>query len=189
MLILTRMFFLAPLFALTLLLLPSAVLAHGGESLTFTSTTTEGYVVDVDIEDGYLEADSFTRIDFGLFKDAARSKSADFTDMWVRIVKKDGSKAGQTLFAGAIAKQQIGGNGFSFVFPEGGVYALSVRYNDASKEKYGDIVGEAEFEFEVLRSPDENAFNVGMEFWVGLMIGAFALATLCVPLFLRRKVP
>ena len=166
---------------------PEGALAHGEAGITFTSTTTEGRIVDVDYRDAYIEADAIGRFDFGLFADDTRQKQVDFTDMWVRIVRKDGIRVGRTLFAGAVAKQDFGGNGFSFVFPEGGTYTLSVRYNDANEGAFGDSVGEAEFELNVLRSPDEDKFNFGMEFWVGLMAGIFGLAILGLPFLMKRK--
>ena len=183
----TRTIVLVPLLALVLSILPNAASAHGEAGLTFTSTTTEGRIVDIDYSDAYIEADRIGRFDFNLFADGKREKEANFTDMWVRIVRKDGSRIGKTLYAGGVAKQEFGGNGFSFVFPEGGTYTLSVRYNDASKDRFGDDAGETEFELNVLRSSDEDKFKFGMEFWVGLMVGAFGIAILGLPLFMNRK--
>ncbi len=98
---------------------PEGVYAHG-EGITFTSTTTEGYVVDVDYGDPYIKAGSFGRFSFGLFADSTRQEEVKYTYIWVRIVKKDSGRAEKRLFAGAVAKQEFGGNGFSFVFPEEG---------------------------------------------------------------------
>lgn len=163
------------------------VYAHGGEGLTFTSTTTGGRIVDVDYAESSIEAGAIGRFDFGLFADETRQKQVTFTDVWVRIIQKDGSEAGKTLFAGSVAKQEFGGNGFSYVFPEGGTYTLSLRYNDARKGDFGETVGEAEFELNVLQSSDENTFTFGMEFWVGLLVGLFGAAILTLPLLLRGK--
>ncbi|MHB1086569.1 MAG: hypothetical protein ACYCZ0_02365 [Minisyncoccota bacterium] len=178
---------LTPFLALALLLVPNAAFAHGGAALTFTSTTTEGYIVDVDIEDGYLESGVFTRIDFGLFADVARTKSVDFTDMWVRIVDEDSTPKGTTLFAGPIAKPDVGGNGFAFRFPKAGVYTLSVRYNDANQGAYGETVADAEFALNVSRSADENTFGFGVEFWVGLLAGLFGTVIAVLPFVLQSK--
>jgi hypothetical protein len=180
--------FVALIFASFAYATPSITYAHGGASLTFSATTTEGYIVDIDVPDGYLQAKSFTRINFALFKDAARTKSANYTDMWVRIEKKENGKRGQTLFAGPIAKTEFGGQGFGYYFPDGGEYTLSIRYNDATKDSYdGETVAEAEFPFTVLRSTDENKFSFGMEFWIGLGAGVFLVLVLLIPFLMRGK--
>lgn len=166
---------------------PSVTYAHGGASLTFTATTTEGYIVDIDVPDGYLQAKSFTRIDFALFKDAARTKSINYTDMWVRITKKEDGKKGPTLFAGPIAKTEFGGQGFAYNFPGGGEYTLSIRYNDASIDKWGKTVAEAEIPFTVLRSTDENKFKFNTEFWIGIVAGALTTLIGLFPVLLMRK--
>lgn len=185
--ILMHIFVLAPLITIALLASPNVASAHGEAALTFTSTTTDGYIVDIDIIDGYLQADTFTRMNLGLFKDSARTESANFTDIWVRIVRKDGDKVEKVLFAGPIAKPRFGGIGFSFVFPEGGIYTLSVRYNDTSKDIFGETVAEVEFELDVLRSQKENNFTFGSEFWIGMLIGVFGCAILMLPFFVRRE--
>ena len=161
--------------------------AHGGEELTFTSTTTGGRIVDVDYAESSIEAGSTGRFDFGLFTDETRQRQAVFSDVWVRIIQKDGSKVGKTLFAGPISKQEFGGNGFSYVFPEGGTYMLSVRYNDVRKGDFGETVGEAEFQLNVLPSPDEGTFGFGAEFWLGLLVGLLGGAVAITPYLLRGK--
>lgn len=161
--------------------------AHGGPGMNFTSTTTAGYIVDVDYSDTPIEAGRIGRFDFRLFTDKTWEKAVDFTDIWVRIVEEDGSKAGRTLFAGSISKQEFGGNGFSYVFPKKGTYTLSLRYNDARKGDFGETIGEAEFELSVLRSPNENTFTFGIEFWIGLLTGLFGAVITILPLFVRGK--
>lgn len=165
---------------------PAKVQAHGEVGITFNSTTTEGYIVDVDYADAYIEADRIGRFSFDLFTDGSRQKQVSFTDMWVRIEQRDGEKS-RTIFAGPVAKQEFGGNGFSFTFPEGGIYTLSVRFNDASKEIFGATAGEGEFELNVLRNPDDDKFRFSVEFLVGL-VGGLCLAFLgLLPLLLKGK--
>ncbi len=171
---------------------PHAAHAHGEAGLTFSATsTTEGgkpYQVDVDYAEAAIVADSFGRFDFSLFEDAAREKPIAFTDLWVRISEEGAEgKRGRTLYAGSVAKMQFGGTGFSFVFPKGGKYVMSVRYNDANKDKWGETVAEAEFPLDVLRSYDENKFNFGTEFWVGLLAGLFGAVIMTLPLLMRQK--
>lgn len=185
-----------PVFALTLLIVatvssPEQTMAHGEEGLTFSATsTTEGgapYIVDVDYSDLVIEAERIGRFDFNLFLDQERTKPVEFTDMWVRITRNDGER-GRTVFAGGVAKQQFGGNGFSYVFAEGGQYTLSVRYNDANIDKFGETVAEAEFSLDVLRSDDEDTFKFdSMEFWVGLIGGLFTALLGVLPLLLGRR--
>ena len=172
--------------------LPYAVHAHGEAGLTFSATSTledgRPYQVDIDYAEAAIVADNLGRFDFNLFQDATREKTVEYSDLWVRITEQDSEgKRGRTLYAGSVAKAQFGGTGFSFVFPKGGQYILNVRYNDASKDEFGDTVAEAEFELDVLRSYDENKFNFGMEFWVGLFSGLFGAIVLTLPLLMRSK--
>ena len=184
--------FLLATFTLTLagFVLPANVSAHG-EGMTFsaTSTTENGapYIVDVDYADTAIVADTFGRFDFNLFTDAERTKPVPYTDLWVRIEQKNGDSRGRTLYAGSVAKVQFGGTGFGIILPEGGQYTMSVRYNDASKDKWGETVAEAEFPLEVLRGYDANKFNFGMEFWIGLGVGVFLALVLLIPFLMRRK--
>lgn len=184
--------FLLATFTLTLtgFVLPANVSAHG-EGMTFsaTSTTEDGapYIVDVDYADTAIVADTFGRFDFNLFTDAERTKPVPYTDLWVRIEQKNGDKRGRTLYAGSVANAQFGGTGFGIILPEGGQYTMSVRYNDASKDKFGETVAEAEFPLEVLRGYDENKFSFGMEFWVGLIVGLFVAVIGFLPLVLKTR--
>ncbi len=184
-----RMHLSALLLSLALVLVTPAdtVHAHGGPGLNFTSTTTEGYIVDVDYSDLSIVAGTIGRFDFRIFVDGTWQEPVAFTDIWARIVQKDGSRVGNTVFAGPIAKQEFGGNGFSYMFPKGGTYTLDLRYNDASKGDFGETVGEAEFELNVLRSSDESTFKFRMEFWVGLLAGLLGAAISILPLILRNK--
>lgn len=173
--------------------LPHAVHAHGEAGLTFSATsTTEDappYQVDIDYAEAAIVADSFGRFDFNLFTDASREKPVEYTDLWVRISEQDSDgKRGQSLYAGSVAKAQFGGTGFSYVFPKGGQYVLSVRYNNAGKDGWGETVAEAEFTLNVLRAYDENKFNFGTEFWVGLIVGLFAALIGLLPLLMRARI-
>ncbi len=151
--------FLLATFVLTIVgLVPEAQVSAHGEGMTFsaTSTTENGapYIVDVDYADTAIVADTLGRFDFNLFTDAERTKPVPYTDLWVRIEQKNGDSRGRTLYAGSVAKVQFGGTGFGIILPEGGQYTMSVRYNDASKDKWGETVAEAEFPLEVLRGYD-----------------------------------
>ncbi len=170
---------------------PMAASAHGeGLTLSATSTTEGGppYIVDIDYADLWIEAERIGRFNFNLFADSEATEPVDFTDMWVRIVREDGSKNGKLLYAGAVANQAYGRDGFSFVFPEGGTYTLSVRYSKAGEDGFGDTIAEVEFPLDVLRSAGENEFKFdSMEFWVGLIGGLFIALLGVLPLLLGRK--
>lgn len=166
---------------------PNTAHAHGLAGITFTSTTTAGYIVDVDYRDPSIEAGRIGRFDFRIFTDGTRQKEVNFTDIWVRIVEKDGSKAGNTLFAGAVAREEFGGNGFSYVFAKEGTYMLEVRYNDTSKNSIGETVGEAEFTLDVRPSSEKSFFPFGIQFWIGLLIGLLGGGATAIPYILRSK--
>lgn len=171
---------------------PDKTLAHGEAGLTLSATsTTEGgapHIIDVDYADVVIEAGRIGRFGFNLFADPERTKPVNFTDMWIRIRQDDGSRVGTLLFAGPVAKQEFGGDGFSFRFPEGGKYTLSIRYNDASKDTFGETVAEAEFPLDVLRSQDENKFSfTSNEYLVGIGTGAFLVIIGLLPILMRRK--
>jgi hypothetical protein len=181
--------FLPPLAVLLLVagVAPQRAQSHG-QGMTLSKVTEQGLLVDIDYSDLQIEAETFGRFDISLFSDPDRTQSAEFTDLWVRIVQDDGGRVGKTLFAGAIAKQEFGKDGLLFVFPKGGAYTLYVRYNDANKGGFGETVAEVEFPLEVLRSQNENAFDFGsFEFWVGLIGGLFVALLVLLPLLMRKK--
>lgn len=136
-------------------LLPESIHAHGA-GLTLSSTTTDGLVVDVDYSDLTIEAERIGRFQFNLFRDEERTEEAEYTDLWVRITRFDDERE-ITFFAGGIAKQKFGGDGFSITFPDKGEYKLYIRYNDANESDPGDSVAEAEFPLDV----EPNSFNDG----------------------------
>lgn len=172
--------------------LPEQAEAHGEAGLTFSATSTNesGQVTFVDMdytELAIVARDSAGRFTFDLFGDETRTQPVDYTDLWVRIVEDTGTGGGRTVFAGPIYRTQYGGVGFLFTFPESGKYTMHLRYNDADASSSGETLAEAEFPLDVLRSEDENKFNFGIEFWVGLVGGLFAAVIGLLPFFLRRK--
>jgi hypothetical protein len=170
------------------MMLPNSIQAHGA-GMTFSATTTEGYIIDVDYSDLSIVADNIGRFDFNLFLDANRTKPVPFTDLWVRIEQKNEGKRDRTLYAGSVAKMQFGGTGFSLVFPTEGKYTLSVRYNDSTIGNLGDTVAEDEFELDVVRPYDKPVFAyTSREFLGGLGGGALVSITVAgAYLFWRRK--
>ena len=168
------------------------VYAHG-VGLTFSATsTTEGgaqYQVDVDYADLVIVENRLGRFDFNLFTDATREKAVSYTDVWVRIKQKVSDEESRTVFAGSLAHASIGGTGFSYVFPDDGVYTLSARYNDASVDAWGETIAEAEFELTVEESIDQkNRFGLPplrTEFVFGALLG-LCVAFLSVALLYPR---
>ena len=180
-----------PFLILAVVSIPYAGSAHGEAGLTFSAVDTDNgsiRFVDIDYtETEIIARDSVGRFTFDLFADADRTQTVEYTDMWVRIVQDDGGRSGKTVFAGPIYPVQFGGAGFLFTFPDSGKYTLHVRYNDANKGSYGETLAEAEFPLDVLRSSEENTFDFGMEFWIGLIGGIFLVLILLLPIMLRKK--
>ncbi len=117
---------------LAIAVLPTGASAHGS-GLTFTATTTDFYV-DIDYETFVIESGEPGRFDFKLFKDPERLHSAEFTQVWTRIKRDDGSKTGETLFSGWIADALFGSTGLTYSFAESGEYTLVVRYQNGDDE-------------------------------------------------------
>ena len=59
---------------------PSSVKAHGEEVLTFTATTTDGSIVDIDYTGLMIEAGVSGSFVFNLFSDETRTIEAPFKD-------------------------------------------------------------------------------------------------------------
>jgi hypothetical protein len=152
---------------ISIVMFPQTGNAHGA-GMTF-SEVVDGYQVDVDYSDLVLESGTAGRFTFNLFSDPEREEPVEFTDLWVRIEKKREGKNGEILFAGPIFSPTFGGPGFTIVFPKGGEYELSVRYNNGDKE-----VVEATFPLSVEKGAGEkNFFDIG--FWRGLFCGVLAV--------------
>lgn len=174
---------------LLLIAMPSGfAFAHGEAGMTF-SDVVDGYYVDVDYSEAFIEAGrSGGRFTFDIYEDEEKTKPVEYTDLWVRIVQDNGNKAGKTIFAGPVYRTQFGGTGFMFTFPESGTHTMFVRYNNSFEgSSSGDTLTEAEFQLDVLRSEEENKFSFGFEFWMGLLIGVLACAVLGLPLLLQNR--
>jgi len=164
-------------------LVPGQAEAHGEGVLTFTATTSRGYV-DVDYGGLEIEAGVSGTFDFNLFSDSGRSEQLEYHDVWVRIVRQDGSSQGNTIFAGPISDQEYGPQGFLYVFPKGGDYTLFVRYNREEGIGKDEIL--AEFPLNVLRSAEEERFTFSLEFMLGVLAGLMGTVIVCLPFLMRR---
>jgi len=165
---------------------PSSAEAHGEEVLTFTATTTDGSIVDIDYTGLMIEAGVSGSFIFNLFSDETRTTEAPFKDLWVRIIEDDGTEWGRTIFAGPVSKPEFGGQGFLYIFPKGGEYRLSIRYNRDSVVGSNEESISAEIPLTVYRSTAEEEFSFNTEFLVGLSAGILGTLTLGIP-FLRRR--
>ena len=162
---------------------PNAAWAHGQGVLTYTATTTEGYLVDVDYADSAMVAGVPGTFSFKLFKDGSRQEQVPVTNLWVRIAReRPDTPVGDTLFAGPIAQPEFGPQGFLFSFPREGQYTLSVRFHTAD-------TAEEEFTFplQVATGDTSSSIKLTPDFFAGAVSGIFVLLLAGLPLFLRTR--
>jgi hypothetical protein len=119
------------------LVLPVISFGHGS-GLSF-ETEKEGYFIDIGVSSEPVLSLQSTRFDLSLF-DASSNEAVDFTDVWVRI--EEGRKV---LFAGGVHVPNLGPTGFSYAFPNAGLYQVSVRYQED-----GSALTEYSFELPVI---------------------------------------
>ncbi len=155
-------------------------LAHG-TGLTFTATTSAGYV-DIDYETFSIESMEPGRFDFKLFADAERTKPIEYSQVWVRIKRDDGTKTGETLFSGWIADALFGSTGLTYQFPKSGTYTLLARYQQGDTE-----LVDTSFELSVEPGRKERAFTFTKEFFTGLG-GGLSVALLAMAVGAYRRI-
>jgi hypothetical protein len=112
------------LFVLLSIVVPVHSFAHGNGA-SFESEVS-GYKVDIGYDPSKIEALENERFDFELYD--SKEEEVKFDYVWVNISLGD-----KTIYAGGIHNAEIGGAGMTMVFPEGGDYVLSVRYQKADK--------------------------------------------------------
>ncbi len=161
--------------ALFLLLSISSASAHG-DGVTI-SEVVDGFVVDVDFDSQVIESGYPGRFSFNLFGDETRTKEVPFARVWVRVVQDDDSKLGKTIFSGWVAQAVFGSTGMSITLPKSGNYKLIVRYNNENDEK----IVEATLPFTVIPGAEEQSFQLAIEFWAGIAIGAVLILVGVVP--------
>ncbi len=167
---------------------PVGAEAHGEDVLTFTATTTNGYIIDIDYAGLIIEAGVSGTFEFNLFLDEARTQEVEFKDLWVRIVEQDGSKMGRTIFAGPVANPEFGPQAFLYVFSQGGSYTLYVRYNQESEGSVYDQKDiSAEIPLNVYRSAEEEKFSFTTDVFVGIAIGGLGALVVTLPMLMRRR--
>ncbi len=161
------------------MMMPRDAYAHGA-GLTFTATTTP-YFVDVDYSDFFIYAGELGRFDLMLFSDEERAKPVDFSKVWIRIVQRDTSPRGDTLFSGWIGRPEFGPTGFSIVLPDIGSYDLVVRYVKGDK-----IIADTTFALTVIEGRSSGKPN--WRTYIPVASGALAavIATITAAIFIRR---
>lgn len=173
---------------------PFIASAHGEGGLTFTSTTSKGWIVDVDYGEPVIEAGRLGRFSLALYADAERTREISFTDVSVRVIQLGQKGYEETLFAGVIAKSLLGGRGFSYAFPDGGQYLLGLRFTNSSVDSIGETLAEVVLPFTVednlLSAREANRFTFSKEFWAGILGGIFigaAALQIAVATRIRRR--
>jgi len=149
-------------------------LAHGtGVSY---EESKDGYLIDVG-HDEFIAALESTRFDFIVYpEDITTINGEVFTDVWVTFIKDK-----QLFFAGGVHKPVFGSTGFTFVFPEEGVYTASVRY-----QKDGETVVQTEFPITVIAPLEKEPTPVPYVLYV-LIALASCVTGVTVGLFIPRK--
>ena len=168
------LFLLTAALALTVVLLPSRVWAHGAGK-SFEKTVGE-YTVEMEYEALELQADESVRLSFAIAKKDAAA-SVEFTDAWVRITQ--GTEA---VFAGDIHNPEFGKVGATVVFPEGGDYEVSVRFQNKDQ-----TLAEASFPVTVAASTEQNQSNRASQPYSWLVGGILGLVAGYSLSFLKKR--
>ena len=136
--------------------------------------TVNGYVIDVGFDAVDLVAGEPVRFDAVLWSQD-RSEMPDFTDVWVRLVPVESG----IVFAGNIHRPVFGSTGMTYVFPKGGDYELTVRF-----QTDGEQIAEASFPLSV-GDDASNTSGSRQDALMGIFIGIF-IGSITV-WFLKRK--
>ncbi len=149
-----------------------SVYAHG-TGVSFEEVK-EGYKIDIG-HDEFIAALESTRFDFALYpEDVSKVEGEVFTDAWVTITKDK-----KLFFGGAVDKPVFGATGFTFVFPEEGVYTIATRF-----QKDGETVIKSEFPLEIIAPLD-----VEKEVNPIPLYALFSFGSLCIGLCIGFLVP
>jgi len=144
---------------------------HGfGQSL---EKVVDNYIIDVGIDALDLVAGEPVRFDFVLW--SKDRNPIDFTDAWVRIAPAERG----IVFAGNLHQPEFGSTGMTYVFPKGGDYELTVRFQNK-----GEAIIEASFPLKVGAGASDASgasHNLLMGIFIGFIVGG---ATVW---FLKRK--
>lgn len=163
------------IFLLPLLLLYSLTFAHG-TGVSFEENK-DGYKIDIG-HDEFIAAKESTRFDFALFpEDITNIEGEVFSDVWVTFTQNN-----KIFFAGGVAKPEFGVTGFTYVFPEAGVYTVSARF-----QKNGETIVKTEFPLTVIEPLEEDTDTIP-PYVVSLVVGVSSLIVgLCIGFIIGRK--
>ena len=162
---------------LLVLYTPYLALAHGeGQSI---EKTIGEYSVKLEYETLELQVGEPTRFDFETTK-ANNNEDVPFSSIWVRI-----TQGNKTIFAGGIAKSDIGKTGLTYTFPEAGDYELSTRFQDNK----GESIVEAAFPLKIAAASIENRQKQNLRFSPQIFLGVFIglIVGYALSLFIKRR--
>lgn len=167
-------------FILAIFFFGSAAYAHSvGQSL---EKTVGDYSVDIGYDTSPISAGEAVRFDFNLRKDGARFDAPpEFEYLWVRIAPQGGEGI---LFAGYLANLDFALTGMTYVFPRGGTYELTVRF-----EKDAKTVAETSFPL-IVEAGDTQPSGAGGRLSREAIIAGLSgmlLGSLIVFLFFRKS--
>ncbi len=157
------------------LLVATASVAYGhgfGQSL---EKVVDNYIIDVGIDALDLVAGEPARFDFVLWnKD--RTEAVEFTDAWVRIAPAERG----IVFAGNLYRPEFGSTGMTYVFPKGGDYELTVRFQKDGEQ----IANEVSFLLTVLAGTESNSSS-----YRGVLLGGFLglIFGIAITYYVKRK--
>jgi len=126
------------------LLVPFVALGHG-LGVSYEETVGE-YSIDIGYEPEAITSESRVRFDFGIF-DKTTGEEVEYSDLWLRI-----NEGNQTVFASGIHSPEFGTAGALYVFPGGGSYEVSVRFQNG-----GDQLAEVSFPVEVADASESSS--------------------------------
>jgi hypothetical protein len=156
--------------------------AYGHGLGQILSKSVGDYYLTLEYEALTIQAGTPVRLTLDIFpKNAFATSVPEYTDVWVRITETNTNDAVDPIvFAGAISKKSFIPTGMSYVFPRGGNYEVSVRFEN------GDApIGEAAFEVVADNTPGELQSSGTIVGWT--ILGAAAGAALAYAVARKRR--
>lgn len=163
------------LLAFLILITPIVTNGHGIGFTSLTTTTEEGYIIDLGYEEDTLREDTQTRLSFELYDNEATTTLSSFTEVWMVVKGPEG-----TVFSGGIDRPEFGETSISFTFPKAGEYEIQLRYQEDSR-----ILARGNFDISVPVREDQQVNTTAYLASGGIM--GLVLGVLSVLFFKRRR--